>query len=67
MPYKVFIRNKYTGAVDEIEDEVYETKADAEDAIPEIENDWLTGIDVLDEAGEATSDPADFEFIVKKV
>lgn len=67
MPYKVFIKNKFTGAVEDFDDEVYETKSDAEDAIPEIENDWLTGIDVLDEAGEATSDPDHFEFIVKRV
>ncbi|WP_313120365.1 hypothetical protein [Proteiniclasticum ruminis] len=67
MPYKVFMRNKYTGAVDEIEDEVYETKADAEDALSEIENDFSTGYDVLEEAGHAAIDPTDVEFFVKKV
>lgn len=67
MPYKIFTRNKYTHSEEELDDEVYATKSEAEEALPEVENNWLTGIEVLDLANEATSNPDDFKIFIKKI
>ncbi|HLQ96053.1 MAG TPA: hypothetical protein VK108_06680 [Pseudogracilibacillus sp.] len=67
MAYKIFIRDKFDGSFDEVDDEVYESREEAEEALDEVANNFMTGAETLELAGESFSEPDDYEFKVKKV
>lgn len=61
------MRNKYTGSEEATDYTVYETKEEAEYALQEAKNDYETGADVLEEAGEDYEDSNNMEFWIQEV
>ena len=61
MPYKILMRDKFGGSAEVIDDEIYETKADANYALEEAKNNFLTGSD------QDNEDLVDYEFWIEKV
>ena len=61
------MKNKFDGSLEETDDEVYHSKEDAKYALDEVINNFMTGAEVLELAGESFSDPDDFDFIIKKI
>lgn len=67
MAYKIMMKNKYTGATEDADDEIYETKSDAIAGLDNVISDYLEGADVLEMAGESFIDPHDFDFFIQKI
>lgn len=67
MAYRIFIKSKYDGALEEIDDEIYQSKEEAEDAFDETINNFMTGAEVLELSGEGYRDPDDYDFLIKKI
>ncbi|WP_373894674.1 hypothetical protein [Virgibacillus sp. CBA3643] len=67
MAYKIFMKNKINGSLEEADDEVYGSKEDAEDALDEVINNFMTGAEVLELSGESYEDPNSYDFMVKKI
>lgn len=67
MAYKIFIKSKFDGTIEEADDEVYQSKADAQDALGEVINNFATGAEVLELAGESFEEPDEYEFIIKRI
>ncbi|MFD1927053.1 hypothetical protein ACFSFY_03130 [Sporosarcina siberiensis] len=67
MAYKIFMKNKFDGSLEEVDDEIYHSKKDAEYALDEAVNNFMTGAEVLELAGESFEDANDYEFKIKKI
>ena len=67
MAYKIFMREKHSGLVEEADDDVYESKSEAEEAVDETITNFLEGADVLEMANESFLDPDDYEFFIKRL
>lgn len=67
MAYKIFIKHNYWGDLEEIDDEIYDSREDAEEAMDEVINNFMTGAEELELAGEGYKDPDDYEFVVKRI
>lgn len=67
MAYKIFVKNKFDGSLEEADDEKYHSKEDAESALDEVINNYMTGAEVLELSGEGFEDPNDYKFVIKKV
>jgi len=53
--------------LEEIDDEIYDSREDAEEAMDEVINNFMTGAEELELAGEGYKDPDDYEFVVKRI
>lgn len=67
MAYKIFMKNKFDGSLEEADDEIYHSKEDAEYALDEAINNFMTGEEVFELSGESYEDPNDYEFMIKKI
>jgi hypothetical protein len=67
MAYKIFMKHKYSGLLEEADEETYATKREAKEALDEFITDFLEGADVLEMADESYLDPDDYEFLIEKV
>lgn len=67
MGYKIFVKSKVDGSLEEIDDEVYADKDEAKDALSEAKINFATGAEVLELSGEDFDSPEDYDFIIKKV
>lgn len=67
MSYKIFMKNKFNGSLEEADDEIYHSKKDAEYALDEAINNFMTGAEVLELSGESFDDPNEYEFEIKKI
>ncbi|MFC5734654.1 hypothetical protein [Cytobacillus gottheilii] len=67
MAYKIYMKNKFDGNLEEADDEIYHSKEDAEYAKDEAINNFMTGADELELAGESYAEPNEYEFIIKKI
>lgn len=67
MKYKIVMKNRFSGPTEEIDDEIYENKEDAECALEEAINNFMTGAEVLEMSGECFEDPDDYEFWIEKI
>lgn len=61
------MKEKFDGTLEEADDEIYQSKEDAEYALDEVINDFMTGAEVLELSGESYEDPNDYEFFIKKI
>ena len=67
MSYKIFMKNKFDGSLEEADDEKYFSKEDAKVALEEAINNFMTGAEVLELSGESHDDPNDYEFMIKEI
>lgn len=67
MAYKIFTKDKFDGSLEEAYDEIYHSKEDAEDALDDVINSFMTGAEVLELSGENFLDPNNYEFKIKKI
>lgn len=67
MAYKIFMKTKFDGSLEEADDEIYHSKEDAENALDEAINNFMTGAEVLELSGESYENPNDYEFMIKKI
>ena len=59
--------DKYTGAVDYTEDEVFDTYEEAYEYSEQCFSDSSAGVEVLKLAGRDYEDPDDYEYVVEEV
>ncbi|MBD8036630.1 hypothetical protein H9635_07740 [Solibacillus sp. A46] len=67
MTYKIFMKDKFDGSLEEVDEEIYHSKDDAQDALSEVINNFMTGAEVLELSGRSSLDSNDYEFIIKKI
>lgn len=67
MVYKIYIKSKLDGSLEEVDVENYQSKEDAKFALDEAINNFMTGAEVLELSGENHENPEDYEFIIKKI
>ncbi len=67
MAYEIYIKSKFDGSLAETDGEVYDSKEDAEDALDDVINNFMTGAEVLELSGRDFSDPDNYTFKIKKV
>lgn len=67
MAYKIYMKNKIDGSLEVADDEKYYNKEDAEVALDEAINNFMTGAEVLELSGESYEDPDNYEFMIKKI
>ncbi|MEK4533122.1 hypothetical protein [Solibacillus sp. FSL K6-1554] len=67
MNYKIFMKDKFDGSLEEVDEEIYHSKDDAQDALSEVINNFMTGAEVLELSGRSSIDSNDYEFIIKKI
>ncbi|MGI2329144.1 hypothetical protein [Planococcus sp. YIM B11945] len=67
MAYKIFMKNKFDGSLEEADDEKYYSKEDAEVALDEAINNFMTGAEVLELSGDSHEDSNDYEFMIKEI
>lgn len=67
MAYKIFIESKFDGSLSESDCEVYDSKEEAEDALDDVINSFMTGAEVLELSGRDFSDPDDYKFKIRKI
>jgi len=59
--------DKYTGAVDYTEDEVFDTYEEAAEYSDECSSDFSAGAEVLKLSGREYADPDNYEYVVEEV
>ncbi|WP_191699617.1 hypothetical protein [Solibacillus faecavium] len=61
------MKDKFDGSLEEVDEEIYHSKDDAQDALSEVINNFMTGAEVLELSGRSSLDSNDYEFIIKKI
>lgn len=61
------MKDKFDGSLEEVDEEIYHSKDDAQDALSEVINNFMTGAEVLELSGRSSIDSNDYEFIIKKI
>lgn len=67
MAYEIYIESKLDGSLAETDGEVYDSKEEAEDALDDVINSFMTGAETLELSGRDFSDSDDYKFKIRKI